>query len=62
MQNTDSVWLVERNFKGHDEGWWVDSWYVGPTAEAGARDHVRQIRSYAARNGYRLRARRDDGT
>lgn len=57
MSNTDTVWLVERNYKGHDEGWWLDSFY---TTEAGARDHVRQVRAYAARNGYRLRARRDD--
>lgn len=49
-------WLVERNFVGHTEGWWLDSFYAN---ESAAREHVRQIRAHARRNGYALRARKD---
>jgi hypothetical protein len=51
-----SGWLVERNFLGHNEGWWLDSFC---TTEEGARDHVRQLRASVAKRGYRLRARAD---
>lgn len=52
------AWLVEVNWRGADEGWWVVSIY---RAESGARNEVRQLRSRYHQKGQRMRVREDIG-
>jgi hypothetical protein len=51
-------WLVEVTWSGSDDGWWIVSGY---TAEAGAREEVRQLRGHYARKGQHMRVRQDAG-
>ncbi len=50
------AWLVEVNWRGADEGWWVVSIY---RAESGARNEVRILRGHYYRKGQRMRVRED---